>query len=260
MTQANFKLYLDESGDHLLYPLEEYEQDPTLESHCTLVGVIVDRNKEALLKARFKELKRRLWDTETGVIFHSVSIRHKQGPFVIFKYVPETYEEFKSEMNTITQEIHPTIICASLHKKAWVRKYPQKLYFQDSPYEQAFVFLLERYAHFLNNQPFDVVSGEIIAEQRSPQKDRALGQVYLGAKEYGTQFYPKQSFFEKLPKKMEFKPKSFNIPGLQLSDYSCYPFYINHKQPSRPNEHYDFLQQFIYFGEFGKYGHKKWPI
>jgi len=35
---------------------------------------------------------------------------------------------------------------------------------------------------------------------------------------------------------------------------------IDHKYPKRENEHYNFLEKFVYPGDHGKYGHKKWPV
>ena len=62
-------------------------------------------------------------------------------------------------MNRITSAISPDIICCSLDKKLWVEKYPRKLFFKDDPYEEAFVYLLERYADFLNSKHSDQVTG-----------------------------------------------------------------------------------------------------
>ena len=258
MKKAYFTLYLDESGDSLLHSLEDYSQNPELETHCTLTGVIIGHEKKALLKDELKELKRHFWHTDE-VILHSVKIRHMQGPFAIFHYKPELYEEFKEKMNNITTIIEPTIVCSSLNKKLWVKKYPKKLFFKDDPYEEAVLLLFEPTTHFLNNQPFEIINGRIVAERRGQMKDNALKKTYQYVKEHGTQYHPKQ-FFEKLATKIEFHNKDFNIPGPQISDYVCYPFYVNHKDPKRENNHYNFLEQFIYPGEYNKYGYKKWPV
>lgn len=259
MKEAYFTLYLDESGNELLYPSEEYLQNPELETHCTLMGVIVAHIKKDLLKKETSDLKKHLWYSD-DVILHSVKIRNKRGSFAIFHYNPELYEEFKEKMNIITKTIEPVIICSSLNKKLWIEKYPQKLFFKDDPYELAFVYLLERYAHFLNNQPFDLVRGCITAERRTTKKDKSLQKTYELIKQYGTQYFKNPKLFDKFHDRIDFLNKNLNIPGMQLSDYFCYPFYVNHKYPERQNKHYDFLEKFVYPGEHGKYGHKKWPI
>lgn len=124
------------------------------------------------------------------------------------------------------------------------------------------MYLLERYAHFLNAQKKEGVKviGRIIAEQRGGQKDKELVKVYKNIREGGTQYFRNSNHFDCLPEKMDFIPKKYNVPGLQLSDYCCYPFYKNHKFPRSENEHYDFLETFIYPGDYGKYGHKRWPV
>lgn len=252
---------MDESGDHLLWAPEQYEEDSNKETHCTLVGVILDSDQKRDLKTRFSALKNHFWNTDK-VIFHSVEIRHRQGAFAIFHHNPDLYDEFKAMINEITAAIRPVVICSSIDKKLWVEKYPRKLFFNDDPYEQAFVFLIERYTHFLNSKKKDGlrITGKISVEKRATNKDKDLKQVFASVKSYGTQYVSDDADYDCLSEKMNFYTKGFNVPGLQLSDYFCYPFYIDHKYPRRENEHYDFIQEFIYPGEYSKYGHKKWPI
>ena len=91
------------------------------------------------------------------------------------------------------------------------------------------------------------------------EKNKNLSLTLTRLKNNGNQFY-RATHFEKLSDKIEFHSKKLNIPGLQLSDYYVYPFYLNHKYPQAKNEHYSFLEQFIYSGEFARFGYKKWPI
>ncbi len=258
MDNETYTLFLDESGDHLLYPLHQFDTNPHFETHCTLTGVVVGHHKKDVMKEELKTLKQELWFTD-NVVLHSIEIRNKKGAFALFHYKPELYELFKNRMNLITLNAEPTIVCSSLDKKLWVTKYPKKLYFQDDPYEQAFVYLLERYAHFLNSNPNPSTRGKIVAEQRGGIKDRSLLETYAAVKNQGTQYFPK-SHFSRLADKIEFKSKKFNVAGLQLSDYLCYPFYMNHKYPQKDNQHYEFAKQFVYSGSKKQYGHKKWPV
>lgn len=249
-TQKSFTLYMDETGDHLLYSEEEYLANPELETHCTLLGLIIPNDVKPLLKEQCCEMKRYFWQTDE-VIFHSVKIRHKQGAFAIFHYTPTLYEEFKLKMVELLKQAKPTIVCSSLNKRTWIQHYPRKYFFKDDPYEQAFVFLLERYARFLNEQGSDNITGKISVEKRSPQKDKALLKTYQWVRNHGTQ-YKNKDYFNKLSPKLDFDDKNFNIPGLQLSDYCSYPFYVNHRFPTRTNELYEILRPYIFF-------HKKWP-
>ncbi len=256
--QATFTLYLDESGTSDLFTLEEYDKRPNLESHCTLMGVAIPHHKKPFLKTTMNEMKKDIFRSDE-IVLHSSEIRGRSGAFCVFHYSPDIYEKFKSEMNILSNTLRPVIICSSLNKKKWVELYPRKMFFKDDPYEQAFIYLLERYAHFLNNQPYKKVVGHIDVESRSPQKDKRIQEVFHHVKQYGTQ-YCKTDNFEKLFPRLEFHKKKMNVPGLQLSDYFAYPFYINHKYPQNENKHYEFLEQFIYPGDYGKYGYKKWPI
>lgn len=259
MAEANFTLYLDESGTDQLFESHEFQANPALETHCTLLGTVLPNNRLPDLTGSMRSLKKRIWNTDDFPL-HSLDIRHYKGVFTLFKYQPEIYADFKATMNQITADLTPSLICSSINKKLWVEKYPRKFYFQDDPYEQAFVYLLERYADFLNLQTFDRVGGKIIVEKRSALQDDRLKTCLAHIKAYGTQ-YMGANVFSRINPKIEFYKKEFNICGLQLSDYYAYPFYVNHRFPERENKHYDFLAKYIYAGKRGNnYGHKKWPV
>lgn len=247
---VSFTMYLDESGDHLLHTEEDYLANPNLETHCSLLGLIIPDVKKPILKKTIKEIKNHFWKDDK-VIFHNVEIRHRKGIFVIFHYLPDLYEEFKKRMNHLFDEIKPRIICSSLNKREWIRKFPKKIIFQDDPYEEAFTYLLERYANFLNSCTGTNVIGRISVEARTQKQDKSLRKTYLYVKNYGTQYY-KASHFNRLSDKIDFKSKSFNISGAQLSDYCSYPYYINHKYPSRKNLQYEYLKKYNFY-------HKKYP-
>ena len=259
MDEIQFTLYIDESGNDLIYEVTQWDNDPALETHCTLLGVIVPHSQKDELKDGLNQIKQDIFRTKE-IVFHSVDIRFKRGSFVCFYYNPDTYELFKSRVNSLTNDLHPILICSSLDKKKWVQKFPRKLHFKDDPYEQAFEYLLERYAHFFNPQSAKKVVGNLIMEDRGNKtKNKRLVAVLEHLKEHGTQ-YVKADRFERLNAKIEFQAKKFNIPGLQLSDYFVYPFYVNHKNPQSENQHYNFLEQFIYAGDYARYGFKKWPV
>jgi hypothetical protein len=252
-----FTMYVDESGDNLIYELDKWTDK--CETHCTLLGTIVPHSDKGKLTKELNIIKNDIFKTKE-VVLHSVDIRFKRGAFVVFHYQPELYNEFKASMNTLTNNLRPQLICSSLDKKKWVEKYPRKVFFDDDPYEQAFVYMLERYAHYLNSQEGSEVVGKIIIEDRGNQEvNKKLQKVYDEVRDYGTQYIDKEKF-SRLHRKLDFMPKHYNIPGLQLSDYFAYPFYINHKDPRRENKHYEFLEQFIYPGDRKNYGHKKWPV
>ncbi len=260
MPEPTFTLFLDESGDDTLYSDEEYASNSRLETHCTLVGVVVANNKKEGLKKALCKLKNDIWGAD-DVVLHSVKIRNKVGAFVVFSYNPDLYEYFQSGMNQIIEEISPIIFCSSLNKRLWINKYPRKLHFRDDPYSQAFVYLLERYAHFLDKQDGDNPRGKIVVEKRNARQNGILKDEYTNFLEHGTQYYQLQKTpYNKLAANIEFKRKDMNIPGLQIADYLCYPFYKNHKMPGSENKHYEFLEKFVYPGDRGRYGHKKWPV
>ena len=110
MSRISFTLYLDESGDDILHSEEEYSRNTVLESHCTLVGMIIGNDKKEMLSERLTQLKTDIWKTKK-IIFHSVDIRNKRGSFALFHYQPDLYEQFKLQklvslrMNTLAMVI-----------------------------------------------------------------------------------------------------------------------------------------------------------
>jgi hypothetical protein len=50
MEDAYFTIYIDESGDDLIYEVAQWDSDHLLETHCTLLGSIIPHNKKGLVK------------------------------------------------------------------------------------------------------------------------------------------------------------------------------------------------------------------
>lgn len=108
MDAAQFTLYIDESGNDLLYEVEQWEADASLETHCTLLGTVVPHNHKERLKDGLNQIKQDIFRTKE-IVLHSVDIRFKRGAFVCFHYNPETYELFKGRMNSLVNDLRPTL-------------------------------------------------------------------------------------------------------------------------------------------------------
>ena len=58
MKKNVFTLYLDESGDSLIYEPEEWEKSPGLETHCTLLGTIIPHHQKDELTNSLSQIKK----------------------------------------------------------------------------------------------------------------------------------------------------------------------------------------------------------
>jgi len=62
MKKNVFTLYLDESGDSLIYEPEEWEKSPGLETHCTLLGTIIPHHQKDELTNSLSQIKKDIFN------------------------------------------------------------------------------------------------------------------------------------------------------------------------------------------------------
>ena len=79
-----------------------------------------------------------------------------------------------------------------------------------------FIFIVERFFAFLRECQG---KGNIIAERRGRTEDNRLQHWYSTILQNGTQFYRGWQFQKVLPTAIEFRKRTDNIAGLQVSDW-----------------------------------------
>lgn len=254
-----YLIFLDEVGDPTFHRDRNIYKDPAVYPVMTITAIIVSKAVyEDILYPGLDRMKMHFFNTKK-VHFHSREIRRKDGIFK--KFLNEkTYSEFKTMIDALINRSSITVISSSIKKlkllekaMAFEKNSGQKYNIGDLYLRNA-GFVFERIGHFLNTD-----TGKIIFETRGRKESKRIQAVLNDAKLNGT-FYCGKDRFKNIDEEILFFDKKDNINGLQVADYSTYPFSRHAKNPRDiENKFFDFLRQFIYKGNYAEYGLKEWP-
>ena len=237
--ELNFRLYIDESGDHSYGKKElrksqvatpegsldiDIEHYPHLEQdakrYLGLTGCIIEKDKyRSIFHQNFEALKQKHFphNPDSPVIFHRDDIINKRKSFWRLRY-PENETAFNKDFLCFINSMEYIVITVVIDKKAHIERYRESAF---HPYHYCLAAMLERYCGFLN---FIHAKGDIMAESRGGKEDNQLKEAYKHIYNNGTLFRPSNFFSNMLTsKEIKLKPKSANIAGLQLSDLLAHP-------------------------------------
>ncbi len=208
-----YYLFLDECGDQ---NLSNFNPDFPL---FTLCGVIVSEADYILISERVTELKKSLWGN-SKIILHSRDIRKCQKGFeVLFDMEKKKY--FYESVNSILSDSIYTIVCCSVLKEPYIRKYGKL----SDVYAISLSFIIERTVFLLDSvkkTTKETIELQAIAERRGTKEDKSLLDYYNELLDRGTYFVSKKRIKDYF-KTFQFKKKSDDIIGLQISDLVAYP-------------------------------------
>ncbi len=176
------------------------------------------------------------------MILHSRDIRKCQKGFEIL-FDNDVKHQFYADINDILSQTDVyVIISCSILKEPYIRQFGR---FTDV-YATSLSFVLERAVFYLDT----VNSGEgidlhIIAEQRGKKEDKNLNVFYNQLLDSGT-YWVTGERFKNYFKTFEFKPKKFNINGLQVADLIAYPISRHILNPENFNPSYAVIDRNIY--------------
>lgn len=210
-----YRLYIDESGDHTYYRLE----DPA-KRYLGLTGIFIEteyyRTTFQPEMGRFKQ-EHFPHNPDEPVILHREDIINRRGPFWRLRD-PEKEQAFNEDLLQFIKEQDYCIITIVIDKNAHIKRYGDAAY---HPYHYCLTALLERYCGFLN---FYNAQGDVLAESRGGTEDQQLKRAYQRLYREGTGFRDSKFFQRALTSfEIKLKPKSKNIAGLQLSDLLAHP-------------------------------------
>ena len=210
-----YRLYVDESGDHTYYALE----DPA-KRYLGLTGIFIEHEYyRTTFQPEMELLKQKHFphSPDEPIILHRADIINRRGPFWRLRD-SEKAQAFNKDFLQFIKEQDYCVITVVIDKKAHTERYGEAAY---HPYHYCLTALLERYCGYLN---FHNARGDVLAESRGGKEDRQLKTEYKRLYEEGT-YYRDTEFFQRALKSSEIKlkPKSKNIAGLQLSDLLAYP-------------------------------------
>lgn len=244
-----YYLFLDECGDQ---NLSNFNPDFPL---FTLCGIIVSETEYASLIERVQRLKKVLWD-EKKIILHSRDIRKCEKGFeVLFDLEKKKY--FYNAVNSILGESDYTIVCCSILKEPYIRRYGKL----SDVYAISLSFIIERTIFLLDSlkkSGVEDIELHAIAERRGTKEDKCLLNYYNELLDRGT-YYVSNNRIKSYFKTFQFKMKSEDIIGLQIADLVAYPvtrFVLDNKAV---NLAYEVIKEKIYMQNGKMHGLKIHP-
>ncbi len=206
--EERFRLYLDESGDHVFRRLEEPGHQYLCLLGCWFRGRDYKLFHDDLQLFKQKHIPH---NPDEPVILHREDIINRRKNFFRLRD-PGAAAAFDQDLLDLIANADFRVVAVVIDKKALQERYPTPAH----PYHLALGFLLQRYCGYLNHVNR---VGDVLAESRGRTEDRLLKDSYQRVYQRGVWMRGGQFFQQALTtKELKLKPKSANISGLQLAD------------------------------------------
>jgi hypothetical protein len=211
--EERFRLYIDESGDHVFKHLEEEGHRYLCLLGCWFRGRDYRAFHQELEAFKQHHIPH---NPDEPVILHREDIINRRRAFWRLRN-PDKAQAFDHDLLALIRRAEFKIVAVVIDKKELKARYPTPAH----PYHLAMGFLLQRYCGFLNHINR---CGDVMAESRGGYEDRLLEDSYARVYERGA-WVKRAAFFQKAltSKELKVKPKSANIASLQLADLLSNP-------------------------------------
>lgn len=221
-----YRLYIDESGDHVFKHLESAGHRYLCLLGCWLRGDHYRTFHDALQRFKQEHLPH---NPDDPVILHREDILNRRGPYWRLRDAVRR-RTFDEALFQLIADTAFRIVAIVIDKKSLVERYPTPAH----PYHLALGFLMQRYCGLLNHINR---CGDVMAESRGGREDRLLKDSYRRVYERGV-WTTRADFFQEAltSSQLKVKPKSANIAGLQLADLLGHPV---RQMILRENRHWD---------------------
>lgn len=211
--EERYRLYIDESGDHVFRQMEEPSHRYLCLLGCWFRGDHYRAFHETLEGFKNRHLPHH---PDEPVILHREEIVNRRGAF--WRLRDDTARDaFDRDLLDLIRNTLFQIVGVVIDKKQLQETYTTPAH----PYHLAMGFLLQRYCGYLNHVNR---RGDVMAESRGGHEDRLLKGSYEWVYKRGA-WQMKADVFQRAltSSQMKAKPKSANISGLQLADLLAHP-------------------------------------
>lgn len=210
-----FRIYLDESGDHVYRATQE-----SAHRFLGLLGCWFNNADYLLFHEALEEFKKRHFHhhPDNPVILHREDIINRRKVFKILQD-DQKRAEFDNELLNIIQTAKFRVVAVVIDKASLRASYGEGA---GHPYHIGLGFLLQRYAGYLNHVNR---VGDVMAEARGGSEDVLLKDSYTRVYERGAWGYTSAEFFQAAltSRQLKLQEKKANIAGLQLADLIAHP-------------------------------------
>jgi hypothetical protein len=213
--EDRYRLYIDESGDHVF---KDTDQIP--HRYLCLLGCWFKNPNYLQFHDDLEELKKKHFNQhpDDPVILHREDIINKRGVFKVLQN-KQRREYFDSDLLATIQRAEFLAFAVVIDKALLHELYGDTA---AHPYHLGLGFLLQRYAGYLNH--INRI-GDVLAEARGGKEDHLLEESYTRVYEHGIWSVTSSEYFQSAlsSRQLKFREKKANIAGLQLSDLLGHP-------------------------------------
>lgn len=213
--EDRYRIYLDESGDHVYRATQE-----SAHRFLGLLGCWFKNTDYLLFHDALEELKKRYFHhhPDNPVILHREDIINRRK---VFKTLQDDQKraEFDNDLLNVVQAADFRVVIVVIDKASLRALYGEGA---GHPYHIGLGFLLQRYAGYLNH--INRV-GDVMAEARGGKEDALLKDSYTRVYERGIWGFTSAEFFQSAltSRQLKLQGKRANISGLQLADLIAHP-------------------------------------
>jgi len=209
-------MYIDESGDTATLSQNG-------KKFLVLTGCIVEADDKISIEKRLRTIKHRYYQ-DADVEIKSNFLRYANPDLPDYNsplklHARSKYDELEADIAEFLKTIPVTLIAVAIDKSHFWTKYPSK-----SPYESAYVFLLERFQFFLKNKNdslgiciLDPREGQVEKHYIGEEIDQAHHELRFAGSKAGV-------CCDNIIERVLFSTSDLNI-GIQIADLYCYPIF-----------------------------------
>jgi hypothetical protein len=213
--EDRYRLYLDESGDHVYRATND-----TAHRFLGLLGCWFNNVDYLQFHESLEDMKKRHFHhhPDNPVILHREDIINRRKVFKILQD-EQKRAEFDADLLNVIQTANFRVVVVIIDKAAMRASYGEGA---GHPYHIGLGFLLQRFAGYLNRINR---AGDVMAEARGAKEDRLLEDSYTRVYQHGAWGFTSAEFFQSAltSRKLKLREKKANISGLQLADLLAHP-------------------------------------
>ena len=213
MPEADYRLYIDESGDHTYRLLDDENR-----RFLGITGVLIRRDAYDAIVFRLEQLKRKhlRYDPDDPPILVRSDIVKRKGTFGRFREHP-LRQAWASDVLTFFQGLSCHAFTVVIDKQTHHERFGSA---SVNPYHYSFEVLLTRVRGLLHHMS---MTADVMAESRGKAEDQALKEAYLSFWQCGSQYLTAAEVHEAFPNsELVTRRKDHNVAGLQVADLLAY--------------------------------------